>query len=502
MATDPYYSSVSLLMQDGTENAQGHVVTLAGGAAVTSSVLHFGLPTIRLEPSHGSYLSIPNSAVFDFGAGDFTIELWVAISAVSSYGGALIGSWGSGPSTNPNWLIYVSPTRAVTFYAAVTPVTGESPALSGDGSFNHIALTRQGSTVRLFVDGVQVAAATYSLSIAYAAGQPVRMGIWDDPLSYVSGNFGGVRITKGVARDADSFAALTEKFPNFAEITALAAASSMLGKPAAFSVFGGALFARASAKTPLGAVAAVASQSIAASLSARGPLATVSALARAVLCARTGAAGPLSRPLVIVRLSLIASLSAPSILAAPTALAVHDFTGKIGDAATFFVMDLITPTGAVRIPISSWQATLQTGSSNYVQCVIPACTIWASAINSATEFAIYRRAVLPDGTAIEYEMARAPAEQPQFDRGPQRHTCTLSGYSDAFAASEDPPATYDRSLTGVRSISSGSSYRVRCAVDWLLRPGHRAFVEGAPFVVKFINYYAPSGFDSYMDVGG
>ena len=74
--------------------------------------------------------------------------------------------------------------------------------------------------------------------------------------------------------------------------------------------------------------------------------------------------------------------------------------------------------------------------------------------------------------------------------------------STAFAASLDPPAAYDRALTGLRTVSSGSSLRVRCAVDWLLRPGHRAYVQGVPFVVRYINYYAPAGFDSYMDVGG
>ena len=196
-------------------------------------------------------------------------------------------------------------------------------------------------------------------------------------------------------------------------------------------------------------------------------------------------------------------LSIGSPLGAVEITAFNDFTGVLGDAVTLFVMDLITPTGTARIPISSWQATLQTGSSNYVQCVIPACTIWVSAINTATEFVISRRAVLPDGSAIEYEMARAPVNTaPTIDRGPERHTCTLSGYSDAFAEVENPPAVYDRTLTGIRSISSGASYRVRCAVDWLLRPGHRAFVGGAPFVVSFINYYAPSNFDCYMDVGG
>lgn len=194
-------------------------------------------------------------------------------------------------------------------------------------------------------------------------------------------------------------------------------------------------------------------------------------------------------------------LLVPSPLGAAAVLATHDFTGQLGDAVTLYVMDLITPGGTVRVPISSWQATLQTGSSNYVQCVVPACLIWVPALNSATEFVIYRKAVLPSGLAIEYEMARAPATQVQFDRGPQRYTCTLSGYSPAFAENLTPPAVYNRNLAGVRSISSGSSMRVRCAIDWFLRPGQRAYVEDASFVVSYINYYAPSGFDAYMDVG-
>jgi len=223
-------------------------------------------------------------------------------------------------------------------------------------------------------------------------------------------------------------------------------------------------------------------------------------LAQMVAQARSMAASPLGSPLVLARFPVVVFASAPGPLAAPQALAFHDFTGQLGDVVTRYVMDLVTPTGTVRVPISSWQATLQTGSSNYVQCVIPAAAPWSEAINTATEFVIYRRAVLPNGLSIEYEMARSPAQTPQFDRGPQRHTCTLSGYSPAFAESEDPDAAYDRTLTGIRSISSGGSYRVRCAIDWLLRPGQRAIVEGAPFVVSYINYYALAS-DSYMDAG-
>jgi hypothetical protein len=103
---------------------------------------------------------------------------------------------------------------------------------------------------------------------------------------------------------------------------------------------------------------------------------------------------------------------------------------------------------------------------------------------------------------VAQEMARSPVGSAQFDRGAMRETCTISGYADGFAESTNPPAEYDRTLSRIRSMSSGAGgMRVRCAVDWLLRPGQRAFAEGVPMIADYINYYAPTGGDSYMDVG-
>jgi len=154
------------------------------------------------------------------------------------------------------------------------------------------------------------------------------------------------------------------------------------------------------------------------------------------------------------------------------------------------------------VPISSWQATLQTGAKNYVQGVVPAVADWIDAINDATEFVITRAADTSVGR-IEYEMARAPLEQISIARGPTNYTATLSGYSTAFAENEEPDAAYDRTLTGIRSTTTGTAAtRVRCAIDWLLRPGQRAYYdEGASFVVSYINYYVPATGDAYMDVG-
>lgn len=263
-------------------------------------------------------------------------------------------------------------------------------------------------------------------------------------------------------------------------ISAHSSAATPLGAPSVLGIYGETIYARSAAPSPLGAPSAV---------------------ALAITAVWSKAPSMLGSPAALGLVPLFGHSAAPGPLGAAAVLATHDFTDVLGDATTRWVMDLITPTGTVRVPISSWQATLQSGSSSYVQCVIPACLAWVDAINAATEFVIYRRADVP-GTAltIEYEMARSLAEQARFDQGPTRYTCTLSGYPDAFAASLDPPVAYDRTLAGVRSISSGSALRVRCAVDWLLRPGHRAYVGAAPLVVRYINYYAMDG-DGYMDVG-
>jgi hypothetical protein len=194
-----------------------------------------------------------------------------------------------------------------------------------------------------------------------------------------------------------------------------------------------------------------------------------------------------------------------SALGSGKAVVWHDFTNLVDETSELiYVMDLITPGGLVRVPISSWQATLQTDAACYVQCVVPACTDWVDDIVTATEFVISRSARLTDGGAIEYEMARSPiaAGGLSFAQGTRNHTATISGYPDALTASDSPPVVQDRTLTGVRTVtdSGGGSIRVRADIDWLLRPGMRAYYGATEILVDFINYYVP-GNDQYMDVG-
>lgn len=291
----------------------------------------------------------------------------------------------------------------------------------------------------------------------------------------------------------------------FELVQARAAAPSMLGEPAVLGTAGNSYLGWASAPSPLGAPAAVAQPVLAGWVALPGPLGAAAVLAQQPVHGRVAVPGVLGVPAVVARMPTLATAAAPTMLGATRVLAYHDFTAGLGDLVTRYVLDLTTPTGTVRVPMSSWQATLQAGRSNYVQAVVPAVGDWVGAINTATAFAVVRRAEVPDGPVVEVVMATAPVQQAQFTRGPERYTCVLSGYAPGFAVDVDPPAMYDRELAGVRSVSSGSGgLRVRCAIDWLLRPGHRAFVDGQPFVVAYANYYVSMGAgsgDAYMDVG-
>ena len=218
------------------------------------------------------------------------------------------------------------------------------------------------------------------------------------------------------------------------------------------------------------------------------------------------AAGPLGAPLSVGVVGVGAWLSVPGPLGGARVLADHDFAEHLErlGATTFFVCDLIDGATTTRVPISSWQGTAQLDGSGYLQAVIPGVAGLADTIGALSEtavFAISRGAVLPDGTRVEHEVGRSLVEFRQFDQGPQRYTCTLSGYPDAAVAPEgaEPPV---RTLRGVRTISSGvGGTRVRCALDWFLKPGCQATTGSVLLTASYINAYGLEG-DAYMDVGG
>ena len=518
MAFDPHYASVSLLLHgDGADgsttvtdsSATPKTVTVVGNARISTAQSKFGGSSMYFDGA-GDYFTVPPNVSLNLANKNFTVEAWIYVLALTSGRQNILDKDGVSAATYSQYNVSILETGKL--YAFLGNGTGVSPsgtAYTGSttvttGAWHHVAVVVSGGTCTGYLDGVQQWSAP--AGVMYDGGKPLNIGYQalEPNYSFFNGYIDELRITKGVARYTSNFTVPSEAFPNSAEpstVSAYAAAHTPLGAPVVQAVFGNNFYAYAAAPSPLGPPQVLAKWLQSACIAAPGPLGAPSVMAAALVAAYGSAPSMLGLGAATVYIPLAARAAAPSPLRAPAALATHDFTKALGDAITRWVMDLETPAGTVRVPISSWQATLQSGSSSYVQCVVPACLDYVDTINAATEFVIYRRADVP-GTAmsIEYEMARSVTEQARFDQGPARYTCTLSGYPDAFAEDLSPPVAYDRTLSGVRSVSSGAGLRVRCAVDWLLRPGHRAYVGAVPFVVRFINYYA-NATDSYMDVG-
>jgi hypothetical protein len=188
-------------------------------------------------------------------------------------------------------------------------------------------------------------------------------------------------------------------------------------------------------------------------------------------------------------------------LGSPRLSVFHDWTSLIPDYAVFnYLMDVVGTT-TQRIPISSWQGTLQVDRSNFLQAVIPATGQYLDFLNAqvSPDFIIYRRATF-DGEAFTQEMARSAVTAISVARGATNHTATLAGYESTFiplAAS----ALTTRTLKDIQTLTTyNGGIRARCAVDWFLRPGQNAIADGTEFTVNYINYIVNET-SAYMDVG-
>jgi hypothetical protein len=212
---DPAFDKVALLMHlDGsTSDVKGHTVT---GTGLTFAASPLG-GQAAVHSGNSSFVSIPNSPDFDFGAGDFTIELSAAVT--STYG-AFIGRHRVGGDFNSgsDFLLYGQSDGTLWFFARTTSGIVALPNLMptpADGKFHHYAIVRAGATFTVYVDGVAKGSASSAGALSYSPTQPILTNIWPgDMSSGFSGRFDEIRITKGLARYTKNFTPPTQPFPN------------------------------------------------------------------------------------------------------------------------------------------------------------------------------------------------------------------------------------------------------------------------------------------------
>jgi hypothetical protein len=210
---DAHWSSVSLLMpMDGANGSttftdiKGANVSVLGNAQISTAQSKFGGASAYFDGA-GDALKIAVSAAFGFGSGDLTIESFVRgdVTQTQSYP-VIVGAdlaWGTGAWTLQ--LNHASAPGKISLYA----FSKNGAILTGvtdirDATWHHVAITRQGNTWRLFIDGVQNASATFTGALNGTTGK-LAIGGGAASTEAMKGYIDDLRITKGVARYTADF---------------------------------------------------------------------------------------------------------------------------------------------------------------------------------------------------------------------------------------------------------------------------------------------------------
>jgi len=217
-------SSAALIISRFGSSTQGSVTpfTVASGSSYNTAT-NGGSSSFS---GGGEYLKSAASAGLSFN-GDFTIECWVKTSTISldPYG-RRVWSFGSGLDTSILDLGFYNGS-SITSNACLSAgslgaiITGTIAV--ADGNWHHVAVTRSGSSIKLFVDGVQ-SGSTYTSSATFAAGS--ANGMYISSLGgvggYLVGNISSLRVVKGTAVYTSAFT------PPTAPLTAVSGTSLLL----------------------------------------------------------------------------------------------------------------------------------------------------------------------------------------------------------------------------------------------------------------------------------
>jgi hypothetical protein len=220
-ATDQYFTNVVFLLQGTGANASTTIVdsslyrrptflsAVDADISVSNTTAKFGSTSLRLNGySNGGHIrsEVSNDFVFD---NDFTIEFFANKTANSAPGYDYILSTAANNYGDGGWYVSLyDGSQGFAFGCGRLIVLSYTATTLTDGVWHHYAITRKGSILRLFVDGVIVATHN-AYATTLIADYPLKVGQLTP--SGGQGSFNGyvddLRITKGIARYISDFAA-------------------------------------------------------------------------------------------------------------------------------------------------------------------------------------------------------------------------------------------------------------------------------------------------------
>ena len=218
--SDPYFANVSLLMHmDGTSggtsfsDVKANGITTTGTGIQTSNTSKFAQSALFAPGTAGAHLNVSN--VTNFGTGDFTIEFWMNPTAGTGDLRAMLDNnlaqgegqqWFSIQQNGSNGLTLGYNSVQVIVTSNVIPLN----------SWTHVALTRSGTAMRMYANGVAIGSYTIPAGNVFGGNTILNIGQQGSGSRYYQGYMDDLRITKGVARytGTSSFSVPAAAFPN------------------------------------------------------------------------------------------------------------------------------------------------------------------------------------------------------------------------------------------------------------------------------------------------
>jgi len=228
---DPYFANVSLLLHGNGANGSTTItdnspspktLTANGNAQISTAQSKFGGSSIAFD-GNGDFVTTPNSAAWNFGTGDLTIEAWVYIAGNSApdldntRGATICATWTAATPIS-GWALTIRGSSATTGTGLQFATWNSGNATYqianttiSQSTWNHLAVSISGGTRRLFLNGSPLTSSSSSIGSgstpAESYGNPLRIGgaQTSNYKSELNGYIDELRITKGVARYNASF---------------------------------------------------------------------------------------------------------------------------------------------------------------------------------------------------------------------------------------------------------------------------------------------------------
>jgi hypothetical protein len=164
----------------------------------------------------GDYLSAPDNAAYDFGTGDFTVESWIYPTTASGVR-ILVGHY----SGSDGFSLELTNTNTLTLWLEGSTIATSTGTVTAN-AWNHVAVSRSGTSLRLFINGAVDGTATNSTNISGSTSALYISSSASTPGAGVfTGYMSGVRVVKGTAVYTGAFTPPTAPLTNIANTSLL-----------------------------------------------------------------------------------------------------------------------------------------------------------------------------------------------------------------------------------------------------------------------------------------